>query len=675
MSARACPQMRSSRGENGRVSKVTGLRIHLPDNGAVARSLLGVFALTTLALVWGPYGAATSTAAAGAIAGAIALQDNPLGRIPIVLAVSVELGVAVLVGGLSSGYSPAFILVIALWCFMAGMQWAVGAAAGLLAGASGLLLVIQHPQPGAAALGAALFAVVAGFTQAVLIALWPPRRWQLERDALTKVYRSLSADARLLATEESARVDSSPLLECKEVFSPSEATSARRSSSYRDWHALPEQIAKTLTAFRGKAAGNEAVGELLVAASDLLAAIAAQSRGARRDAQDALRHVDASVSAGVTDTAVSQRLSRQLHRAEALRFGRRHLSEWTAAFQTAFGMAKRHLDPTSPIARHAVRVAGAAASGTAIARFADVPAGYWIPLTVLLVMRPETAHTYTRCVGRAVGIGVGVVVASALTLLWQPTGLAAAVVAVLLLGITYAVSVFGYIAVTAAFGATIALLLDITDPSSSVGDLLLAVVIGTALAVLFHVLIPDDALIRLRQRAGELLKTEIDYAATVIKAFVHDLDNPSDALATAWQRAVRARSAFEAAAGATRVESKELRRWLRSFRAALNAVTSSCTTLEQSLPPHPSAALGREFVLAVDDYVEVLRGDPPTPATPWSIDTEQLAAADRQLQDAARDIVSDDGSARVLVAEVGTITRSLAGIVGAEADARDAAPS
>jgi hypothetical protein len=126
--------MRPRRGENGRVIKALGLRLHLPDNGAVARSLLGVLVLTAAALLWGPVGAATSTAAAGAIAGAIALQDNPLGRIPIVLAVSVELGIAVLLGGLFAGYSVVFVVVIALWCFFAGMQWAVGAPAGLLAG-------------------------------------------------------------------------------------------------------------------------------------------------------------------------------------------------------------------------------------------------------------------------------------------------------------------------------------------------------------------------------------------------------------------------------------------------------------------------------------------------------------------------------------------------------------
>ena len=655
------------------MTKGLGLRLNLPDNGAVARSLLGVLAFAAIALYWGPAGAATSTAAAGAIAGAIALQDSPLGRIPIVLAVSVELGAAVLAGGLTAAYSVVFVVAVALWCFFAGMQWAVGAPAGLIAGAAGVLLIVQHPQSALAAAMSALLAVVAGLTQAALIAVWPPRRWRLEREALTKAYRSLSADARSLATDPAAQIDSAQLLELKEAFSSNETQPGRRTPAYRDWHALPEQIAATLTAVRGKGVGQDVIGDALTAAADVLSAIAAQHRTAHHDAENALERVDAAVAAvNISEAAVAQRLSRQLHRAEALRFGRRHVSDWTGALKAGFDIAYGHLTLTSPISRHAVRLSGAAAAGTAVARFADVPQGYWIPLTVLLVMRPETAHTYTRCVGRVAGICAGVVVASAVTLLWQPSGLAAAILAVMFVGVTYAVSMFGYIAVTAAFAATIVFLIDITGPSSSISDLLFATVIGGALAVLAHVVVPDDALIRLRQRAGELLKTEIDYAATVIKTFVHDLDHPADALAAAWQRAFRARAAFEAAAGATRMESGELRRWLRSFRAALNSVTSSCTALEGSLPAHPSSALSREFVLAVDDYVEALRGDPPTPAKPWSIDTTLLAAADQQLRDAATHIVSDDGAVRVLVTEVGTITRSLAGIA---VDTRDAAQS
>ena len=51
-------------------------------------------------------------------------------------------------------------------------------------------------------------------------------------------------------------------------------------------------------------------------------------------------------------------------------------------------------------------------------------------------------------------------------------------------------------------------------------------VIGGGLAVVAHVVLPDHGLIRLHQRAGELLKSEIDYAAAVVKAFVHELDHP-----------------------------------------------------------------------------------------------------------------------------------------------------
>ena len=83
------------------------------------------------------------------------------------------------------------------------------------------------------------------------------------------------------------------------------------------------------------------------------------------------------------------------------------------------------------------------------------------------------------------------------------------------------------------------------------GDRLMATLIGGALAVLAHVALPDHSLDPAAAAGGELLKTEIDYAATVIKAFVHRLDHPEEALAAAWERAFRARAAFEAAAGAT----------------------------------------------------------------------------------------------------------------------------
>jgi uncharacterized membrane protein YccC len=405
--------------------------------------------------------------------------------------------------------------------------------------------------------------------------------------------------------------------------------------------------------------------------------VARPGRNGRRDALAALKRVDTAMDAvGESGKTLARRLSDQLRDAVSLRFGEeppamkavgelgelRRPGGW--ASMTVSDLGQIHLTWSSPILRHAVRLGSVVGAGVAIARFADVPHGYWIPLTVLMVLRPETAHTYTRCVGRVAGNVIGIGVASVVTIVWHPTGLVAAGLAALLLAVAYVVSGIGYVALSAALAATIVFLIDITGSAdaATMSDRLVATLIGGALAVLAHVALPDDSRTRLRQRGGELLKTEIDYAATVIKAFVHRLDHADDALAAAWERAFRARAAFEAAAGATRVEERDIRRWMKSYRTALNAVTTACTTLESSLPAEPPADRGGDFVSAVDEYVEVLCGELPTPGATWSIDDEGLGGALARLRDAATHLSPDDAAGRVLVAEVGTITRNVLGI-------------
>ncbi|WP_347338859.1 FUSC family protein [Mycolicibacterium sp. P9-64] len=381
--------------------------------------------------------------------------------------------------------------------------------------------------------------------------------------------------------------------------------------------------------------------------------------------------------------ALVQRLSKQLRDAVQLRFGdaspeaadlaQLRRPRLPARVRSIIAAIRGQLVWSSPVLRHAVRLASATAIGVAVARFADVPHGYWIPLTVVMVLRPETAHTYTRCVGRVAGNVIGIVVASAVILLVHPTGYVAVALAVVFLGVAYAVSSVGYLALSAALAAAIVFLVDIagTAGTAAVGDRLLATLIGGALAVLAHVAVPDDAIVRLRQRAGELLKTETDYAATVIKAFVHRLDDPAEALSAAWERAFRARAAFEAAAGASWSQDRPFRRWLRSYRTALNAVTAACAALEASLPGQPSATLSRDFTAAVDSYVEALCGDPATPGSPWRVDVARLAEAAQRVR--AELSGNDDATTRVLVTEIGTITTQL-GNISAEAE-RTSAPS
>ena len=654
---------------------IKGLTLpEVPDPAAVLRSLLGVVAVAVIAVNWGPMGSATAVAGAAAIAGATALQDSPRARIPLVAAVSALLGVAVLLGALTSAYPVVFVIVAGLWCFGAAIPWALGAHAGLIGAASAALLVITPAVTPtvSSTLGTSALVVVGGLVQAGLIAVFPPHRWRTQRRALSAAYRSLAMDARLLSESRSdgaapagPAIDSEPLIALRDAFTVDDGQATSRPAEYRDWYGLPERIAKSLIAV----AARPAAAEVLAAAADTLAAVAETGRSARGDADAAIRRLDAAADelAG-PESAVVQRLSTQLNEAVAVRLGdfvpsspdalRLRRPELRTSARSALDRTRRHLDWHSPVFRHAVRLAAAVATGCAVERYADVAHGYWIPLTVLMVLRPETAHTYTRCVGRLAGSLVGIVVAAGALALIDPGAVVSAVLAVACVGIAYVASGVGYLALSAALTAAVVFLINIdrTGAAQTLGALVFASLVGGAMAVIAHVLLPDDALTRLGQRAGELLKTEVDYAATVIRACVHEVDNPADTISAAWQRAFRARAAFEAAAGVTRMDTRELRHWLRSYRTALNAITASCTTLEANFLSNTSAGWSREFVLAVDEYVESLCGDLPTPASPWSVDTVELAAADQRLRDAVSERGSEDGAARLLVAEIGTIT-------------------
>nr|CRL72212.1 hypothetical protein CPGR_02248 [Mycolicibacterium malmesburyense] len=625
-----------------------------------------MLAIASLALLWGSGAAAVWVAGAGAVAGAVALQDSPGGRIARVLVVAAQMSAAVFLGALLSSYNVLFVLALALWCFGAGLQWAVGNNAGLVAAAGGALLSIAPPlAPSASSvLIPTVLTVAAGGLQAGLIAVWPPQRWRTQREALAEAYGALAADARQAAEDAETPTGTALMPSLRDAFIDTQAS--RRPEAYRGGHRLPERIMATVRVLRGSSAGErDDIARVLTAAAEVLDAIADHTHVARRNAEHGLVRLDAAVAAlDDPENAEIKRLSQQLHEAAELRFPDLFRPDLISPVRAALTTVRSHLTLTSPLLRHATRLSAAVAVAALADRFAPVVHGYWIALTVLMVLRPETAHTYTRCVGRLAGIATGVVVASIIVMLLHPTGFAAIVLAALCLAATYAATRTGYIATSAALAAAVVFLLEIdaATAGAALEDRLFSIVVGGGLAVVAHVALPDHTLTRLHHRAGELLKTEIDYAATVVRAYVHPLDRPADAVSSAWQHAYRARAGFEAASGGTRMESRELRRWLRSYRTALNAVTISCTTLEANLPNRPPSTLTPEFIAAVDDFVDALRGAPPNPGTPWTVDIAALTAANQQVREKAEGLTGNDGAARVLVSEIGAITRSLSGI-------------
>jgi uncharacterized membrane protein YgaE (UPF0421/DUF939 family) len=94
----------------------------------------------------------------------------------------------------------------------------------------------------------------------------------------------------------------------------------------------------------------------------------------------------------------------------------------------AVAAARANLALSSQSARHAIRFGAALAAGVAAYRLLDLHQhGFWIPLTILFVMRPERDETDHRLILRAIGTVLGLVIATAVAEAFGGTDLVLAV--------------------------------------------------------------------------------------------------------------------------------------------------------------------------------------------------------------------------------------------------------
>jgi hypothetical protein len=84
--------------------------------------------------------------------------------------------------------------------------------------------------------------------------------------------------------------------------------------------------------------------------------------------------------------------------------------DWREARKTL----RDNLTLESDACRHGIRFGAALAAGVAVYRIFDMDDhGFWIPLTILFVMRPDRDETYLRMVLRAAGTVLGLILATA----------------------------------------------------------------------------------------------------------------------------------------------------------------------------------------------------------------------------------------------------------------------
>jgi len=162
--------------------------------------------------------------------------------------------------------------------------------------------------------------------------------------------------------------------------------------------------------------------------------------------------------------------------------------------RAAAAALRANLTLRSPSARHAIRFGAALAAGVALYRLLDMrDHGFWIPLTILFVMRPERDETFHRLALRAIGTVLGLIVATAVAEAFGGSDLVVGAVLTLAAALSFGLLTVQYALFTAAITTYVVLLTDTLGEQAFVaaGQRVTGTALGIAIAAAAFVLWPN----------------------------------------------------------------------------------------------------------------------------------------------------------------------------------------
>ncbi|MFF5651371.1 FUSC family protein [Streptomyces collinus] len=520
--------------------------------------LLALRTAAGVALVIGPAlwlvsPAYAASAALGAYsAGAATFQRTWRPRKVIALGAGAGLALSTFVGYLAAGRLVTFLPLLAVWAFAAGMAWSLGSTAGIVAATTvgSMLVTITLPTSVGRALEHAGVIALGGVAQAVLILLFPIRRWGAHRDALADALAAVADYARRLRHDPTARFDPEPLMTARDAAAVTPSQARTRPPVLHGPRGLAERILPVVAALADPDVGAPAEGpgrdrarELLGAAAEVLDAAARSiRRGTPAEvppgSADVLRvDEEGEVLEGPARQA-AERLVELL--TEALEIagsgGARDkvpappdpASAQFLVRPTMFRLlpvvvraARRELRRDAPVFRHAVRLAAVATLGYLIASRLPLEHGYWAPIASVMVMRPDFHLTYARAVGRLAGTLAGVALATGMVRALGPDAHVFGALAVVSAALSYTLLRTGYAYSQCFTAAYVVFLLGMGGQAweQTVPERVVLTLLGGALAMLAYVVFPAWETPRLPGRLADWLAANGRYAAAVLRSY------------------------------------------------------------------------------------------------------------------------------------------------------------
>ncbi len=569
------------------------------------------------------------------------------------LASTLWCGVAVLLGGLSGHRNVLAVAIVTVWAFAAGMLVSLGTTPADVGVISTVTLVVYAAQPltpEQAAISAAL-ALAGGILQTGLsIALWPVRKYEPERRALGALFEALAeAASRPLQTLSAppASVESTRAQEAlaglgrdetveglryRAILNQAErirlsVTMLARLRARMEREKRPHDAVDIIEKYLASAAlllhdiANTLVTEKPIALENdrlvLAVALAYQIR------EDNLGEHGSFLAAVARDARYQMdALNGQLR--AAIDLASRATPEGEAAFAKAEARQPLWLRFSSRLAtlrgnfnlrsvafRHAVRLAACVALGDMLGRSFDWRRSYWIPMTIVVVLKPEFATTFSRGILRIAGTIAGVMVATAL-FHFLPIHTVMEIVligAFMFLMRWVGPANYGVFALTVSALVVLLLAVNGVSPKEVIAARGVNTVAGGALALLAYAVWPSWE----RKRVSELFAQMLDaYSASfhsILESYLNPDKKSTKERVRARQNARTARSNLEASLDRVGVEprttSEQMSRW-NAMLANSHRFAHAMMALEAGVSRFQGAPLRPEFQTFAGDVEKTL---------------------------------------------------------------------
>ncbi len=517
-------------------------------------------------------------------------------RAEVMVFASVGMAVCIFIGSLAGHSDLASIVAATLTAFVSGLLVALGPSAAFvgLQSVVAVLIASGFPSDPAGAAARAVIVFGGGVVQTLLVVLiWPLRRFSVERQTIAAAYRSLAGYASSLPTVDGVAPEPhtfasiAPPIEDPHPFAHSGAVLVFQ-SLFDEAERIRASLA-SVAAERARVVPTDRCAASLppLCARALMEIADALEEG--RDPDEGKAPIWAPIEECIAELPSSAA-------ADAL-LGQIRAAWRTAGLLTsssprdslpprltplrprppirdAFTTLRANLTLESTACRHALRLAAAIALSTAIYRVMRLPRGYWMPLTVLLVLRPEFQDTFVRGVARIAGTILGAGLATLIVREFSPGPSALAALVLAFVWGCYAVFRVNYAIFTVFVTGYVVFILML----SGVGELAAATtraidtVAGGLLALAVYAIWPTWAATTVRSALAALLDAHGRYVVALLDSYANPPARDLVRLAHLRADARVARSNFEAAVERMLVEPS--RRGLLRSRTAVGLLAA-----------------------------------------------------------------------------------------------------